>query len=70
MCSTSTEIQGYLSCNADFYDGKCNMTYFLSLVGDKVSMLTQTYEHKPPRNIEVTICNHQAGSPLCVWPDV
>ena len=38
--------------------------------GDKVSMLTHTYEHKPLRNIEVTICNHQADSPLYVWPDV
>ena len=38
--------------------------------GDKVSMLTHTSEHKFPRNIEVTICNHQADSPLYVWPDV
>ena len=39
-------------------------------MGDKVSMLTHTYEHKTLRNIEVTICNHQADSPLYVWPDV
>ena len=25
---------------------------------------------KPLGKIKVTICNHQAGSPLCVWPDV
>ena len=23
--------------------------------------------HKPPKNIYVTICNHQAGSPLYMW---
>ena len=28
------------------------------------------YPHKPSRKIEVTICNHQADSPLYVWPDV
>ena len=37
---------------------------------DKVSMLTHTYAHKPPMKIKVTICNHQADSPLHVWPDV
>ena len=37
--------------------------------GDKVGMLTHTYEHKTPRNIEVTIYNHQSDSPLYVWPD-
>ena len=42
----------------------------LPLGGDKVSMLTHTYPHKPPRKITVTICNHQADSPLHVWPDV
>ena len=31
---------------------------------DKVSMLTHTYPHKPPRKSEVTLCNHQADSPL------
>ena len=38
--------------------------------GDKVSMLTHTYPHKPQRKTKVTICNHQADSPLYVWPDV
>ena len=37
---------------------------------DKVSMLTHTYPHKPLRKIKVTIFNHQADSPLYVWPDV
>ena len=37
--------------------------------GDKVSMLTHTYPRKPPRNIKVTICNHQAESPNYLWPD-
>ena len=31
---------------------------------DKVSMLTHIYPHKPLGEIEVTICNHQADSPL------
>ena len=43
---------------------------WLTLGGDKVSMLTHTYPHKPLMKIKVTICNHQAGSPLYVWPDV
>ena len=38
---------------------------------DKVSMLTHTYPHcKPLVKTKVTICNHQADSPLYVWPDV
>ena len=28
-------------------------------------MLTYKYPHKPPRKIKVTICNHQAESPMC-----
>ena len=31
---------------------------FLSLWGDKVSVLTHTYSLKPLRKIKVTICNH------------
>ena len=38
--------------------------------GDKVSMLAHTYSHKSSRKIKVTICSHQANSPLYVWPDV
>ena len=37
--------------------------------GDKVSM-TQHDSHKPLRKIKVTTCNHQADSPLFVWPYV
>ena len=33
-------------------------------------MLAHTYLHKPLRKIKVTICNHQADSPLYVWIDV
>ena len=50
--------------------GKLCMISEFSLGGDKVSMLTHIYPHKPQGNIEVTICNHQADSPLFVWPDV
>ena len=42
----------------------------ITLWGDKVSMLTHIYPHKPRRKIEVTTQNHQADSPLCVWPSV
>ena len=42
----------------------------LTLRGVKVSMLTHTYPHNPLGKIKVTICNHQADSPLYVWPDV
>ena len=35
-----------------------------------VSMLTHTYPHKPLRKTKLTICNHQADSPLYVWPDI
>ena len=38
--------------------------------GDKVSMLTHTYPHKPLGKIKVTIYNHQADSPFYVWPDI
>ena len=42
----------------------------LTLGGDKVGMLIHTYTHKLLSKIKVTICNHQADSPLYVWPDV
>ena len=35
---------------------------YLSLRGDKVSMLTHIYPHKPLRYTEMTVCNHQADS--------
>ena len=38
--------------------------------GDKVSMLTHTYPHKPLRKIKVNISSHHGDSPLYVWPDV
>ena len=41
-----------------------------TLEGNKVSILTHTYPHKPLRNIKVTIYNHQADRQLYVWPDV
>ena len=40
------------------------------LEGDKVSVLTHLYPHKPLRKIKVTIRDHQAHSQLYVWPDV
>ena len=43
---------------------------YLPVEGDKVSMLTHIYPHKLLRRIKATICNHQADSQLCVWPDV
>ena len=46
------------------------VSFLVSLGGDKVSMLTHICPHKPLRKIEVIIRNHQADSPLCVWPDV
>ena len=30
-------------------------------------VITHTYPHKPMTKIKVTICNHQAESPLYVW---
>ena len=41
-----------------------------TLRGDKVSMLSHIYPHKPLRKIELTVCNHQADSPLYVWLNV
>ena len=41
-----------------------------TLRGDNMSMLTHTHSHKPPRKINMTICNHQADRPLYVWPDI
>ena len=41
----------------------------MPLGGDKVSMLTHTYPHKPLRKIAMSICNHQADSQLYVWLD-
>ena len=38
----------------------------VTLGGDKASMFTHTYPHKPLGKIKVTICNHQADSSLYV----
>ena len=56
------EVQGTL--------GPGNTWFSNPLGGDKVGMLTHIYPHNPPRNIEVTLCNHHSDSPFCVWPDV
>ena len=57
--------------NTFFYAGESpDQTPGLPPGGDKVSMLTHTYPHKPIRKIKVTVCNHQADSPLYVLPDV
>ena len=37
--------------------------------GDKVSMLTHTYPHKPQK-IKVAICSPHIDVPLYMWPDV
>ena len=42
----------------------------IPLQGDKVSMLTHIYPHKPWRNIEVTICKITRLTAHFVWPDV
>ena len=43
---------------------------FPNLRGHKwVCQFIYTHSH-PQRNIEVTICKHQADSPFYVWPDV
>ena len=59
----------------DLQGVKCVCPYISVLTetilgGDKVSVLTHIYRHKPLRKTEVTICNHQADSPLNMWPDV
>ena len=41
-----------------------------TLGGDKVSMLSHMYPHKPLGKIKATICNHQADRQPFVWPDV
>ena len=41
-------------------------TLCMPLEGDKVSMLTHAYPHKPMRKIKVTIYNHQADSQVYV----
>ena len=55
----------YLQCPKGRVD--YGYIYAGTLGGDYV---THTYPHKPLRKIKVTICNHQADSPLYVWPDV
>ena len=42
----------------------------LTCRGEKLNMLAHTYPHKPLRRINVATWNHQAYSPLCVWPGV
>ena len=43
---------------------------YRALRGDKVSMLSHIYPHKPLRKIELAICSPQADSPLYVWLNV
>ena len=49
-----------------------NFLYFVPCPprGDKVSMLTHIYPHKPQRKIEVTICKITRLTSYYVWPNV
>ena len=40
------------------------------LGSDKVSILIHAYPHKPTGKIKEAICNHQAGCPFYLLPDV
>ena len=73
-CYTTQFAKGNLDdlyASAPYYGGgeggigaSASVPYYQTLGGDEVSLLTRTYPHKPPRKIQVTICNHQADSPL------
>ena len=41
-----------------------------ALGGEKVSMLTHTFSHKPLSKIKLAIYKHQAGSPVYIGPNV
>ena len=43
---------------------------YVTLRGDKVSVLTHIYPHKPLRKIRMILYSHQADRLLYVWPDV
>ena len=54
-----------IGCSRIACNKKCrNRVSPVSPRGDKVSILTNTYTHKPLRKIKVTICNHQADTQL------
>ena len=46
------------------------LNFSSSLEGDKLSMLTRTYPHKPTMKFKLAIYSHQADSPFYVWFDV
>ena len=68
----SHEIVNMTSEYLTFYQFCCVHSIYLNVSsgGNKVSMLTHTYPNKHLRKIKVTICNHQDGSSLYVWPNV
>ena len=61
---------GNAKSNCITWHALCGFHYALTLGGDKVSMLRNAYPHKALRRNKVTMCNHQADSPLYVWPGV
>ena len=72
--SSISKMHRYVDCFPTHNTTKTvtEMSYSFSapLRNDKMTMSTHTYLHKPLRKIKVTICNHQADSPLYVRPDV
>ena len=53
-----------------FWQLTSNVSFYTIPWGSKVSMLTNTYPHKPMRKIKVTICNHQVEVSFYLWPSI
>ena len=56
--------------NSELPSEMTTLCLYLYSRSNTVSMLTHTYLLKPLRKIKMTVCNHQADSPLYVWSDV
>ena len=72
-CKTHRTVIGrsiFHYCDVGIMSWVTKVLFVCTLRGNKVSMLTHTYPHKPLGKIKVAICIHQADSPLNVWPDV
>ena len=78
-CHWLCTSNGYLPEQAKMTSKWLKLTAYLNDVfaashqntqGDKVIILTHTYQNKPLRKIKVTVCIYQADSPLNVWPEV
>ena len=64
-------LHGYIILLVSPYTETISILFASTPGGGKVAMLLNTYPHKPPRKIRITIlCNDQTDCSFDLWPDI